>query len=176
MTCDELDDYLDGSLAGSRLAAFRTHLERCPRCTLELASQERLDRRLSAVSKALAPAPAGLLRRIEGEIAAVEARRRSLRRWSVAAAVLVAGIGIGLGSLLDGDAHRLRDAGPAPGDTGSSAPAIARIVPDPRPMASVVLGEGSHALAVPVAAKNVDATIVFVYPVLGGGEAREAAE
>jgi anti-sigma factor RsiW len=174
MTCDDLDEYLDGSLAGSRLAAFLTHLDRCARCTLELAGQERLDRSLAAVSKALPPAPSCLVRRIECEIAAAEARRQSLLRWSVAAAVLVAGIGVGLGSLLHLD--RVRDAETAPGDTGSSVPAVARVVPDPRPIASIVLGEGSHALAVPVAAKNVDATIVFVYPILGGGEAREDGE
>ena len=95
--------------------------------------------------------------------------------WKFAAAILIVGIGIGLGSLLDGDGRRGEDAEPAPGVTAVLTPEVLEMIPNSRPVASVVLGDGSSALAVPVAT-SVNATIVFVYPVLDGRQTHDGAE
>ncbi len=60
MTCDEIEDYLDGSLTGSRLEMFQGHLESCPRCRTEIERQKDLDRALTAAARNLPPVPARL--------------------------------------------------------------------------------------------------------------------
>ncbi len=101
MPCREMTDnisaYLDGELTGSKLDAFRKHLESCPDCRAELAEQEKLWGLLGEVR--VAEATGELTQRILGRTI----RRRRLRtvgavgrplRWLVplaaAASVLVA--------------------------------------------------------------------------------------
>ncbi len=175
MKCNEIEEYLDGALTGSRLTVFEEHLDGCRACTLELRRQEQLDRALAAAARELPPAPARLLGRLKEELEALERRQRTLTRWKFAAAILIVGIGIGLGSLLDGDGRRGEDAEPAPEVTAVLAPEVLEMIPNSRPVASVVLGDGSSALAVPVAT-SVNATIVFVYPVLDGRQTHDGAE
>ena len=174
MKCDKLEEYLDGDLEGEELSGFREHLEGCPRCALEVNRQERLDRALSEASQGLA-APVGLIGHIEGEIETLEARRLTLRRWTAAAALLVVGLGAGL-LLID------RGEGPsvvkprAPEETAPSSPVIRQPAPDANPIATVKLSETSKSLAVPVATREIDATIVFVYPVLASGRPQDFVE
>ena len=168
MTCDEIEDYLDGSLTGSRLEMFQEHLESCPRCRSELRRQEDLDRALTAAARSLPPAPARLLERLDREIEVLE-RRQSIRwRWAVAAAVvMIVGIGVRLGLYLEGDAHPNADREPAEA-TISDVSTRVDLVPDPDPVARVEFADSSGALTIPVVSENVNATIVFVYPVLSG--------
>ncbi len=165
MKCDEIEDYLDGSLTGSRLEMFEEHLESCPRCRSELRRQEDLDRALTAAARSLPPAPPRLLDRLDREIAVLE-RRQSIRwRWAVAAALIFVGVGVRLGLNLEGDAPP--DADRIPTETViSDAFTRVELVPDPDPVARVEFADSSGSLTLPVVAENVNATIVFVYPVL----------
>ena len=95
----------------------------------------------------------------------LDRRRRVHRGWAFAAAVVLAGVAIGLVSLHE------REEPPGAGRSantpfGPEGRGTRELVPEPRPVARVELAEGAGALAVPVDAGNLDATIVFVYPVV----------
>ncbi len=165
MKCDEIEDYLDGSLTGSRLEMFEEHLESCPRCRSELRRQEDLDRALTAAARSLPPAPPRLLERLDREIEVLERRQSSRWRWAVAAAVLIVGVGVRLGLYLEGDAPPVADRVPTE-TVISDAFTHVDLVLDPDPVATVEFAGSPGALTIAVVAENVNATIVFVYPVL----------
>ncbi len=99
MNCAELrlDEYLDGELAEAERAVVEAHLASCAACRTELEQSRKLEKVLRSV-------PAGAAPDADRFVASVRARSRrsSEARWALAAAVLIAAVGLTTFALREG--------------------------------------------------------------------------
>jgi len=91
MNCAELrlDEYLDGELAEADRAAAERHLESCAACRAELERSRKLEGVLRSVSVGAAPDADRFVQSVKAR-----SRRPSFVPWALAAAVLIAALGL----------------------------------------------------------------------------------
>jgi anti-sigma factor RsiW len=155
--CHNLDGYLAGNLPAGDAAAFVEHLLNCDDCREAVDEQQWIDGLLqSRQLQELEPTPRHLTEAMQLVMARQERRQKRLMAvaWATAAALLVA-----LGSI-----PLSRHAGDWLGK-GVDARSITTNDKQPaydRPRATFVAS--SNAIAVPIASRHPDVTIVRVYP------------
>jgi hypothetical protein len=186
---DRLDEYLAGCLSAEEAARLEAHLADYPACREAVEQGRRMERVLVRAAERLAPLPASLVDRIEGQIR-TRRRRRAFRRAvgvAAAAAILLA-VGVWLvpheGAAppkprsLRPQAAAERPAEPAPdpevdperesetepkADAHEAAPA--RTTPrEKEPRARVALLDPSDGILVPIETSHPNVTMVWVHP------------
>jgi anti-sigma factor RsiW len=85
--CQRLDDYLDGDLADSELAAFTRHLPACTACHRAVAGHERLAGLLAAATAS--PVPPGMAGRVRCRGQAMHRRRLAAACGLLASAAVI---------------------------------------------------------------------------------------
>jgi anti-sigma factor RsiW len=144
--CEQLDEYLLDLLPATERQAFAEHLERCARCSAELAVQRRVDQLLAQAAE-VEPAPA-LRLYVAGGIG-------SRRRWRWA----------GVGAVAAGVAlawwNWSRVSSPS-----TTVASKARPVVDQPPRPAVVVRLGDNVIAQPIESSDPRVTIVWTYPVI----------
>lgn len=91
MSCADLrlDEYLDGELAEADRAAVEGHLASCAACRAELDRSKKLEAVLRSVPSGAAPDADRFLQSVRAR-----SRRSSEARWALAAAALIAAVGL----------------------------------------------------------------------------------
>jgi len=187
--CEHLDDYLLGWLSPDEAAAFERHLAGCPACGREREVQRSIENLLGSGEAFSEPLPLGLIDRIRDGLQADQPRPSGRRAWvlAVAASVLVLALAGGLtlgrwsprgqqqaavpsqpqqGVASAPDNLSPREPLPeesTPNRAALAVPAAARPHPGP---ARVALADPSAGIVVPVATKNPNITMVWIYPTI----------
>lgn len=175
--CSDLDAFLADELTPSRQVAFERHLQGCPRCAAQVRLQHAIDQLLASADQQLEWPPEGLLWRIEQRCSARQRRYRLLRR-----ALLVPAAAAAVGATLWLAAARApHEPPPAPLGPPAAEPAHRRTAQDDsaepqRPRATVVVHPDSDLIALPVATRHPQVTIVWCYPVVKPAGEREKTE
>lgn len=159
--CNQLDDYLDRSLAGAERAAFEVHLQDCAHCREAVEELDQLHGLLTRATRELQPVPRTLIDRIEQRLQAARRRRLVLRLAAMAAAALLA-VGIAV-----------RLSIPKPSQPEASRPLVAEQQPgppptkavDPRSRVRVTFSPRSSVIDVPIQTASPDVTLIWLYPV-----------
>ena len=146
--CDRLDDYLDRTMPEAERTAFAAHLEECPACRQAVAEQERFGDLLRAAVERFEPVPPRLW----------NIRPPRYRRWLALAGILLLAVALVA-------PFCFRDPLPEPAlpQPEPSVPAEPAS-PAPEPLAARVrFDANAPVIAVPVASRSPNVTIVWVY-------------
>lgn len=153
--CHNLDAYLADGLAVDAAAMFEEHLERCDECREQITEQRWIDTLLqSPDAQRLEVAPPHVLEIVKTTVAA-DGRMR--RRWVASAFAAAAVVLLALGWIQ----FKQQQSG---NDTAAIQPVNSATEPPAPPSATFVADE--NAIAVPMASKHSNVTIVRVYPTL----------
>jgi anti-sigma factor RsiW len=151
MSCDRVDEFLDGDLHLAVEISFRQHLEGCLHCRRLVAQFEQLGRKLNQAASQVDVVPVDLIPRIQARLIA-KSRRRVLAATGLCG--LAAALAIVLGQL-----WRERV-------TCSALPPEPVLVEQTRPKAPVQIAfaDQSKVLVVPEETGSPDVTFVWVFP------------
>jgi anti-sigma factor RsiW len=158
MTCDRLDDYLDGTMAADDQQAFRLHLAECSACREEMRFQETVDRLLRQATAC--ETPPGLLKQLNGSIQTSARWRSAVIAALASAASLLLAIVFRQTSEPPGTAPNTEIVQQVP----NAVPPFA--VPEKPSVALVVMDSSSDLLAVPQESRHSNVTIYWLYPTI----------
>lgn len=156
-SCEQLERYLDGDLAGELREEFEAHLQGCAACRDEVARAERLSELLAQAAMRLEAVPADLADRIERHVRHAVYRRRALLLSGVAAAMAACVLVWQLAT----PAGPKRGGPPSAQLPSNSHPALTALPPL---KTEVTFADPSRVIAIPVETENPSITFVWVYP------------
>lgn len=154
--CNNLDAYLADGLVAKEAAAFTNHLLNCAACSEVVDEQRWIDGLLLASkSEAIEVPPQSVLMPVRASIADRQRRKKSLA-WSLAAAATIV-VALGWTVLNRPITHSKREVLVESQDATNS-----KSLEDARKQARFVAN--SKSIAVPVASRHPDVTVVRVFP------------
>lgn len=174
--CENLDAFLADDLPSNDCERYEGHLVACQMCREAVNQQRWIDALLSSPARVEAePAPPVLTWSVQDSIASQRRKVRLIACGLTAAAVLI--IAVGWSIVLNRQARlpAVNQIAETSSQIGEPSPALSPIRRGVAAPPGAVFVGGPEVLAVPVASRHPNVTIVRVYPTYQSGLASQAA-